>query len=119
MNSPANRVSAVGKRQPLHVPPRQTACREVQEEVGLTLIDAHLREPTVAAEIAECVWVDPCHPTKPLAPCCPKSPSVSNFCTLSAIFEGASCDFAALGCKNCSRARWEGGIVERHPDLTR
>ncbi|CAB0622549.1 hypothetical protein [Corynebacterium diphtheriae] len=44
------------------------ACREVQEEVGLTLIDAHLREPTVAAEIAECVWVDPCHPTKPLAP---------------------------------------------------
>ncbi|CAB0573313.1 hypothetical protein CIP107512_02223 [Corynebacterium diphtheriae] len=35
---------------------------------GLTLIDAHLREPTVAAEIAECVWVDPCHPTNPLAP---------------------------------------------------
>ncbi|CAB1048301.1 hypothetical protein FRC0549_02110 [Corynebacterium diphtheriae] len=44
------------------------ACREVQEEVGLTLIDAHLREPTVATEIAECVWVDPCHPTKPLVP---------------------------------------------------
>ncbi|CAB0744224.1 hypothetical protein BUW94_03840 [Corynebacterium diphtheriae] len=44
------------------------ARRECQEEVGLTLIDAHLREPTVAAEIAECVWVDPCHPTKPLAP---------------------------------------------------
>ncbi|MHC9683740.1 hypothetical protein [Corynebacterium diphtheriae] len=36
--------------------------------MGLTLIDAHLREPTVAAEIAGCVWVDPCHPTKPLAP---------------------------------------------------
>ncbi|CAB0677538.1 hypothetical protein I4J32_05890 [Corynebacterium diphtheriae bv. mitis] len=78
MNSPANRVSAVGKRQPLHVPPRQTACREVQEEVGLTLIDAHLRElgtfRTAAANeansdvIAEYVWVDPCHPTKPLAP---------------------------------------------------
>ncbi|CAB0924167.1 hypothetical protein FRC0470_01247 [Corynebacterium diphtheriae] len=43
------------------------ARREGQEEVGLTLIDAHLREPTVAAEIAECVWVDPCHPTNPLA----------------------------------------------------
>ncbi|CAB0577217.1 hypothetical protein ACQXY3_06500 [Corynebacterium diphtheriae] len=54
------------------------ACREVQEEVGLTLIDAHLRElrasRTAAANeansdvIAGCVWVDPCHPTKPLAP---------------------------------------------------
>ncbi|WP_256273040.1 hypothetical protein [Corynebacterium diphtheriae] len=36
--------------------------------MGLTLIDAHLREPTVAAEIAGCVWVYPRHPTKPLAP---------------------------------------------------
>ncbi|OSQ08980.1 hypothetical protein B1A59_02220 [Corynebacterium diphtheriae] len=81
--------------------------------MGLTLIDAHLRElgasRTAAANeansdvIAGCVWVDPCHPTKPLAPCCPKSPSVSNFCTLSTVFEGPSCGFATLGYKNCSR----------------
>ncbi|CAB0818962.1 hypothetical protein [Corynebacterium diphtheriae] len=64
MNSPANRVSAVRKTP-------AASCSPAADRApggGLTLIDAHLREPTVATEIAECVWVDPCHPTKPLAP---------------------------------------------------
>ncbi|APM36375.1 hypothetical protein [Corynebacterium diphtheriae] len=64
MNSPAICVSAVGKTP-------AASCSPATDRApggGLTLIDAHLREPTVATEIAECVWVDPCHPTKPLVP---------------------------------------------------